>query len=161
MLNRSGHQRRHYNHQRLRQHCRHCYHSSEQLPFTERLLCDRHSAEHFIHLLPFRPQCSIGDTVISVVAQTLGSESVAPAFLQEPWEGDPKSVYQIPPQPLSLCAPSLPSTGVRGREQRGPVCDALPPEGDGQSDPVPAELGGERGGGHRRADQPDPVRGRE
>lgn len=38
------------------------------------------------------------------------------------------------PSPFPLCALSLPSTGVRGREQRGPVCDALPPEGDSQSD---------------------------
>lgn len=62
-------------------------------------------------------------------------------------------VSPSPPVPLP------PSTGVRGWEPRGPVCDALPPEGDGQPDPVPAELGRKRGGGHRRADQPDPVRG--
>ena len=60
----------------------------------------------------------------------------------------------------SPSVPLPPPTGVRGRQPRGPVCDALPPEGDGQPDPVPAELGRERGGGHRRTDQPDPVRGR-
>ena len=52
------------------------------------------------------------------------------------------------PDPFATCAPFFPSTGVRGREQRGPVCDPLSPEGDGQSDPVAAELRGECGGGH-------------
>lgn len=61
------------------------------------------------------------------------------------------------PSVTPLASVPLPSTGVRGREQRGPVCDALPSEGDGQSDPVAAQLCGERRGGHRGADQPDPV----
>lgn len=55
--------------------------------------------------------------------------------------------------PRSLCA----SAGVRERQQRGPVRDPLPAEGDGEPDPVAAELRGECRGCHRRANQPRQV----
>lgn len=55
--------------------------------------------------------------------------------------------------PRSLCA----SAGVRERQQRGPVRDPLPAEGDGEPDPVAAELRGECRGCHRRANQPCQV----
>lgn len=59
---------------------------------------------------------------------------------------------------LSPCSPGA-SAGVRERQQRGAVRDPLPAEGDGEPDPVTAELRGERCGCHRRANQPRQVCG--
>lgn len=55
--------------------------------------------------------------------------------------------------PCSLSA----LAGVRERQQRGPVRDPLPAEGDSEPDPVAAELCGECRGCHRRANQPRQV----